>query len=264
MMKKFDNLDTKHLKIKDTRSLIIFIICMGLLIGIPIYWFLLVPPALELQEINQSSYTASGYFAPGGYFSVKVNLGKESILGYHNGALNIIPNITNPQNESLWQPTEKRVDQWPGSKSEIKYSSSDPITRHMILIINLVEIPNSTELKGKTVPITIKYSVNYPVQTGLTEVLGGSITNFGVNTEYYERNITVNLNNQVITPRDIEIISMNETWKKILSLVIWIFALLFILLVYTKFDFINNFKTKSRNLLKKVKLQIRKILKIKI
>lgn len=237
---------------------------MGLLIGIPVYWFLLVPPALELQEINQTSYTASGYFAPGGYFNMKINLGKESILGYHNGALNIVPNITNPQNVSLWQPTEKRVDQWPGSKSEIKYSSNEPINQPMILIIDKIEIPNSTELRGKDVPVTIKYSMNYPVQTGLTEVLGGTITNFGLNTEIFEKNITVKLKNQVITPRDLEVISMNETWKKILSLIIWIFTLLFIILAYTKFEFINNFKTKSRNLLKKVVIELRKILKIKI
>jgi hypothetical protein len=261
-MKKFDNFNWKFLKIKDTWHLIIFILCMVLLIGIPVYWFLLVPPALELQDVNQSSYTASGYFAPGGYFSLNINLGKDSILGYHNGALNIIPNITNPQNQSLWQPTDERVDQWPGSKTEIKYSSSEPINQPMILQIDKVEIPNSTELKGKTVPITIKYSANYPVQTGLTEVFGGSITNFEVNTEYFEKNITVKLENQVITPRDLEVIGMNEIWKKVLSLIIWIFDLLFILLVFTKFEFITNFKTNSRNLIKKIVITIRKNLKI--
>lgn len=263
-MKKFDKLNTKHLKIKDTRSLIIFIICMALLIGIPIYWFLLVPPALEVEEINQSTYSASGYFAPGGYFTIKINLGKESILGYHNGALNIIPNITSTENVSLWQPTDERVDQWPGSKSEIKYSSSDPINQPMILTINKVEIPNSTELKGKTVPVTIKYSVNYPVQTDLTEVLGGTITNFEVNTDYFEKNITMKLDNQVITQRDLEVIGMNEPWKKILSLVIWIFDLLFILLIFSKFEFIDNFKINIRNLFKKIVTRVRQILKIKI
>lgn len=74
---------------------------------------------------------------------------------------------------SLWQPTDTRVDEWPGTKSEIKYSSNDPINKRMVLTIDRINIPNSTELKGKTVPITIDYSVNYPVQMGLTEVLWG-------------------------------------------------------------------------------------------
>ena len=258
-MKKLDNLDLKYLKIKDVRSLVIFLLCMGILIGIPLYWFVLVPPALELQEINQSTYTESGYLAPGGYFKLELNLGKESIRGYHNGVLNIVPNITNAQNESLWQPVDERVDQWPGSKTEIKYSSSDPINKKIILTIDKINIPNSTELKGKTVPVTIKYYANYPVQTDLTEIIGGTITNFGVNTEVFEKNITIKLGNQVITQRDLEVIEMNELWKKILSLVIWIIDLLAILLVFTTFQFITNFKANVRNSLDKIIKRIRKI-----
>jgi len=80
---------------------------------------------------------------------------------------------THSQNMSLWQPTDTRVDEWPGTKSEIKYSSNDPINKRTVLNINRINIPNSTKLKGKTVPITIEYTVNYPVQMGLTEVLWG-------------------------------------------------------------------------------------------
>ncbi len=253
-------MNIKYLKIKDIRSLIIFLLCIGILIGIPVYWFVLVPPALELQEINQSSYSASGYFAPGGYFNLEINLDKESIQGLHNGQLNIVPNITNSQNVSLWEPIEMRVDQWPGSKSEIKYSSSDPINQKMILIINKIDIPNGTELKGKTVPITVKYYVNYPVQTGLTEVLGGTITNFDVKTEVIQKTISVKLTNQVITQKDLDVIVMNESWKKIISLVIWIFDLLFLLLVFAEFEVIKNFKTNSLNLLKRFFKRIRKII----
>ncbi|MEN6593287.1 MAG: hypothetical protein ABFC12_08635 [Methanobacterium sp.] len=36
---------------------------MGILVSIPVYWFVLVPPALELQEFNQDSATVTGYLA---------------------------------------------------------------------------------------------------------------------------------------------------------------------------------------------------------
>ncbi|MEN6593288.1 MAG: hypothetical protein ABFC12_08640 [Methanobacterium sp.] len=134
-----------------------------------------------------------------------IRLGKDSIQGLHNDALFIAPHITNSPNMSLWQPTDTRVDEWPG-KSEIKYSSNDPINERMVLNIDRINIPNSTELKGKTVPITIEYTVNYPVQMGLTEVLGGgTITNFDVKIELIERNISVTLKNQVITQRNMDI-----------------------------------------------------------
>ncbi len=251
----------KYLKIEDIKSLIIFILCVGILISIPVYWFILVPPALELKEIDQNSFTATGYFAPGGYFNVELDLGKDSIQGLHNGALFIAPNITNSQNESLWQPTDMRVDQWPGTKQEIKYSSNDPINKRMVLTIDRINIPNNTELKGKTVPITIEYSVNYPAQMGLTEVLGGTITNFDIKTEVIEKNISVTLGNQVITQRDMDIIAMNESWKKIASLVIWIVTLLILLLMFTTFKFVENFKKNTLNLFKKVVSLIKKVIR---
>lgn len=250
----------KQLKIEDTRSLIAFIICVGILIGIPVYWFVLVPPALEIQEIHQGPFTATGYFAPGGYFNVELNLGKDSIQGLHNGALFITPHINNSQNVSLWQPTDTRVDQWPGTKSEIKYSSSDPINKRMFLTIDQINIPNSTELKDKTVPITIRYSVNYPVQIGLTEVLGGTITNFNVKTEVIERNMSVKLSNKIITSKDKDIIVANELWKKILSLVVWIISLLVILLLFTTFKFVENFKRNVRDLFKRIVNTIKKLI----
>jgi hypothetical protein len=251
----------KYLKIEDIKSLIIFIICVGILVNIPVYWFVLVPPALELQEFKQDSATVTGYLAPGGYFSVELDLGKDSIQGLHNGALFIAPHITNSQNMSLWQPIDTRVDEWPGTKSEIKYSSNDPINKRMVLNIDRINIPNSTELKGKTVPITIDYSVNYPVQMGLTEVLGGTITNFDVKTELIEKNISVALKNQVITQRDMDIVAMNEPWKKIVSLVIWIITLIIVLLVFTTFKFVENFKKNSLNLFKKIFGLFRKVIR---
>ena len=254
-----DKMDIKYLKIKDTRSLIIFLLCIGLLIGIPLYWFFLVPPALELQEINQSSYSVAGYLAPGGYFNLEINLGKESIQGYHNGELKIVPNITDAQNVSLWNPIEMRVDQWPGSKNEIKYSSNSPINKDMVLIIDKIDIPNNTALKGQTVPLTVKYSMNYPIQTGVTEILGGSITNFNMKTENFEKNISIKLNNQVITPKELEAINMNESWKKTLSLVIWIIDLLFFILFCTEFKVIENFKTNTLNLLKNLINRLKKL-----
>ena len=131
----------------------------------------------------------------------------------------------------------------------------------MVLTIDRINIPNSTELKGKTVPITIDYSVNYPVQMGLTEVLGGTITNFDVKTELIEKNISVALKNQVITQRDMDIVAMNEPWKKIVSLVIWIITLIIVLLVFTTFKFVENFKKNSLNLFKKVVGLFKKIIR---
>ena len=250
----------KFIKIANVRSLIIFILCVGLLIGIPFYWFFLVPPALELQEINQSSYSASGYFAPGGYFYLKMSLGKQSIQGYNNGELNIIPNITTSQNVSLWNPIDIRVDQWPGSKSEIKYSSNSPINSNMYLIVEKIDIPNKTELKGQTVPINIKYSVNYPVQTDQTDILGGTITNFNVQTDTFEKNITLKLNNQVITPQDLEVINMNESWKKTLSLIIWIIDFLILIFLFMDLKIINDIKTKFRNSIRIISKKISKFL----
>lgn len=252
----------KNLNIEDTKSLIAFLLCVGILVSIPVYWFVLVPPALELQEINQRSYKATGYFAPGGYFKLEMNLDKESIKGLHNGQLNIIPHTINTQNESRWDPTEMRVDQWPGSKSEIKYSSQDPVNQMMILTISKIDIPQRADLKGKIVPITIKYFVNYPVQTGLTEIIGGTITNFEVNTDVIEKNITIRLNDQVITQKELDTIEMNENWKKVTSLVVWIIDFLILLLVFTEFKVIKNFKTNSLNWLKRVVNRIRKIIQL--
>ena len=236
----------KFFKIADFRSLIIFILCIGLLIGIPFYWFLLVPPALELEEINQSSYSASGYFAPGGYFNLKIDLGKQSIQGYNNGELKIFPNVTDSQNISLWILSDTGVDHWPGSKSEIKYSSNSPINKEMFVIVDKIEIPNNTELKGQTVPINIRYYANYPVQTDQTEILGGTITKFNVNTATFEKNITIKLDNRVISPHDLEVINMNESWKKILSLIIWIVALFILIFFFTDFKIIKDIKTKFK------------------
>lgn len=255
-----DKWNIKYLKVKDIKSLIIFLFCIGLLIGIPFYWFFLVPPAPELQEINQSSYSVSGYLAPGGYFNLQINLGEQSIQGYHNGELNLIFNITNTQNVSLWNPTDTRVDQWPGSKSEIKYSSNSPINKNMVLIIDKINIPNETGLKGQTVPLNIKYSVNYPAQTDQTEILGGTITNFDMKTDYIEKNISIKLNNQMITQKQLDAINMNESWKKTLSLVIWIIDLLFFMFFCTEIKVIENFKTNSRNLIKKVIDRFKKLI----
>ena len=105
----------------------------------------------------------------------------------------------------------------------------------MILTIDQINISNNTELKGKSVPITIQYTVNYPVQIGLTEILGGTITNFDVRTEVIERNLTVELSNTVITSKDRDTIVANQLWKKIASLVVWISTLLIILLAFTNF-----------------------------
>ena len=258
---KLDKIHNKYLKIDDLRSLMIFIICMGILIGIPIYWSVFVPPALESQKIDQSPYTITGYFAPGGYFKLDINLAKESIQGYHNGALKVMPNITNSQNESLWEPLEMRVDEWPGSKTEIKYSTNDPINQNMYLSIEKIDIPNSTELKGKTVPITVKYSANYPVQTELTEIIGGTITKFGVKTEIFERNITVKLDNKVITSRDLEAINMNELWKKELSIVIWIIDFLIILLGFTKLIVVEKFNRKVGLFAKRILIVVDRLFK---
>lgn len=257
---KLDKLHNKYLKIDDLRSLIIFIICMVILIGIPVYWFALVPAPLQMQEINQSSYTATGYFAPGGYFTLKMDLGQESIHGYHNGVVNVAPNITDSQNVSLWEPAEDiRVDEWPGSKTEIKYSSNDPLNKEMFLTIDKIDIPNSTELKGKTVPVTVKYTVNYPIQNGMTEILGGSITNFDLNTEIYEKNITLKLDNHVVTQRDLEVISMNESWKKQLSLAIWIIDLLIIIFVFSKLIVVEKFRRNVSRLTSKIAERINRL-----
>lgn len=250
----------KYLNIEDRWSLIAFIICLGIIISLPIYWFVLLPPALDVEEIHQGPFIVTGYFAPGGYFSVELNLGKDSIQGLHNGALFVIPRITNSQNISLWQPTDEKVDQWPGSKSEIKYSNNDPINKRMILTIDQINISNNTELKGKSVPITIQYTVNYPVQIGLTEILGGSITNFDVRTEVIERNLTVELSNTVITSKDRDTIVANELWKKIASLILWISTLLIILLAFTNFKFVVNFKRSIHILFMKIVSMIKKIM----
>ena len=255
-----DKMKIKYLNIEDRRSLIAFILCLGIIIGIPVYWFVLLPQALEVQEIHQGPFTATGYFAPGGYFNVELNLGKASIQDLHKGALFVIPRITNSQNISLWQPTDEKVDQWPGSKSEIKYSTSDPINKRMILTIDQINISNNTELKGKSVPITIQYTVNYPVQIGLTEILGGTITNFDVRTEVIERNLTVELSNTVITSKDRDTIVANQLWKKIASLVVWISTLLIILLAFTNFKFVVNFKRNIRILFKRIVSMIKKVI----
>lgn len=255
----------KYLKterLKDIKSLIIFVLCVGILVGIPVYWFTLVPPELELQKMSQDSYTVTGYPSPGGFVNLEVDLGKDSIQGLHNGELNFLPLIVDSQNRSLWNPTEIGVDQWPGSKTEIKYSSNDPVNKRMILVLDKIEIPNNSELKGKTVPINIRYTVNYPVQTHLTEILGGSVTNFEVNSEIIEKNITLTLNNQVLTQKDLDAITINEPWKKIVSLVVWLMDLLVIIMVFLELVVVENFKKKSRNFFKSVMDKIRAITKL--
>lgn len=250
-----------YLKIDDNRSKIIFLLCMVILIVIPVYWFFFVPPAMDLQEINQGTFNASGYFAPGGYFSLEIDLDKESIQGYHNGMLSIIPNITGARNGTIWQPMEFRVDQWPGSKEEIKYSSNMPLNTRMVLNIKKVDIPSQSELKGQTIPLYIKYQVNYPVQTINTEVLGGTVTNPGIKTETVERTIHIPLDNKMITPRDLEAINMNESWKKAFSLVIWIIDLIFILFIYTKFEVIDNIKASFTRNIKRVRERLVELFK---
>lgn len=248
-------------KMDDIKSLIIFIICVGILIGIPVYWFALVPPALEVQEISQNPYTATGYPSPGGFVKLEVDLGKDSIQGLHNGQLNFIPLLINSQNKSLWDPTEFMVDQWPGSKSEIKYSSGDPVNKRMVLVLDRVDIPKNSELKGQKVPINIRYYVNYPTQTSLTEVIGGSVTNFEVNSELIEKNITLQLDNQVITQEEVDAIAMNEPWKKITSLILWIIDLLVIVFVFLEVSAVENFKDKSRSSFNYVVEKIRDLIK---
>lgn len=242
----------KYLKVDDIRSLIIFILCVGILVFIPVYWFVFVPPAPQLQEIHQNSNNISGYFAPGGYINLEMDLGKDSIAGLHNGELNIIPHIINSQNESLWKPTDMRVDQWPGSKSQIKYSSGDHVNQRMILILDNFDIPNSTELKGKTVPITVKYTVNHPALGSSTELLGGTVDNFDVNTDIIEKNISITLNNQVLTQKDRDAVSMNEGWKKVTSAVVWIIVLLIIILMFLKIGVVENFEKKTATIFNKV------------
>lgn len=244
-------------EISDVRLLIVFLLCIGFLIAVPVYWFFFVPPAVELQEISQDPFYASGYFAPGGYFNLELDLGRESIQGFHNGALNIIPNMTNSRNGTIWQPIELRIDQWPGSKEAIKYDSNSPLNKKMVLKINRIDIPEQTELKGQTIPLYIKYHVNYPVQTLSTEVLGGTATNFGFKTEYIERTIYIKLDNRIITQRDLEAINMNESWKKVLSLVLWVVDFLFILFFYTDFKVIDDIKTKFTSTLGKLSKRIK-------
>ncbi len=130
----------------------------------------------------------------------------------------------------------------------------------MILTIDQINISNNTELKGKSVPITIQYTVNYPVQIGLTEILGGTITNFDVRTEVIERNLTVELSNTVITSKDRDTIVANQLWKKIASLVVWISTLLIILLAFTNFKFVVNFKRNIRILFKRIVSMIKKVI----
>ncbi|MCE5214471.1 MAG: hypothetical protein LLF83_07120 [Methanobacterium sp.] len=244
-------------EINNVKTLAVFILCIGILIVIPVYWFFLVPPAMELQEIHQDSYTATGYLAPGGYLNLEIDLGEESIQGYHNGAVNVLPNTTITQNGTIWPPQDLRVDQWPGSKEEIKYSSNGPLNKEMYLNIK-VDIPNQTSLKGQTIPLNIRYDFNYPFQTGLTEVLGGTATNFETRTEVFQKTIQLKLNNEVMTQKDLEVISMNETWKKVLSVIIWIIDLLFLIFVFTDFEMVDKIKDKfkrfSVKILKSLKL----------
>ncbi len=245
-------------EINNIKTLAAFILCIGILIAIPVYWFLLVPPAMELQEINQGSYTATGYLSPGGYLNLEIDLKDESIQGYHNGLVNILPNTTITQNGAIWPPEDSRIDQWPGSKEEIKYSSNGPLNKEMYLKIK-INIPNQTNLKGQTIPINIRYDFNYPYQTEVTEVLGGTATNFETRTGVFQKTISLKLNNEVITPDDLAVINMNESWKKILSGIIWIIDLLILIFVFTNFEVVEKIKTKfkdfSINVLKKFKIK---------
>jgi hypothetical protein len=233
-------------EINNLRTLAIFIICIVILIAVPVYWFFFVPPAMELQEINQGPFTATGYMAPGGYFNLELDLGKESIQGYHTGELNIVPNTTISQNGTIWQPEELRVDQWPGSKEKIKYASNNPLNKEMFLNIK-INIPQQANLKGQTIPLNIKYYVNYPIQTGVTEVLGGTATNFEVKSDVIEKTVPIKLENKIITQKDMDIVTMNESWKKILSALIWLFDLIILIFFFTDFKIIETIKSKFKS-----------------
>jgi len=244
---------------KDLRSIVVLILCLALLVGIPFYWFFLVPPTLELQEIHQDSFTASGYFAPGGYFNISMGMGKESIQKLHNGELNIIPNLTSTQKAKgiTWNPMLFRIDQWSGSKEEIKYDPNSPVNGEIILNVKRVDIPNQTELKGGTIPLTIKYNVNYPYQTLSTELFGGTATKFDVKTETIVKTVNIKLGNKVISKSELEAISMNENWKKIISALMWVTSFFILLLFYTNFKTIESIKKESRkhgeNIFKRIK-----------
>lgn len=235
---------------KDLRSIVVLILCLTLLVGIPIYWFFLVPPTLELQEIHQDSFTASGYFAPGGYFNITMDTGKESIQKLHNGKLNIIPNLTSTQKAKgiTWNPMLFGIDQWPGSKEEIKYASNSPVNGEIILNVKRVDIPNQTELKGETIPLTIKYTVNYPYQTLSTELFGGTATKFDVKSETIFKTVNIKLGDKVISKSELDAISMNESWKKVVSAIIWAVAFFILLFFYSNFKVIESIKNESRKL----------------
>ncbi len=85
------------------------------------------------------------------------------------------------------------------------------------------------------------------------------MNNFDVETEIIEKNISIKLDNHVITQRDLEIIVINEPWKKIVSLVILAIDLFVLLLFFTEFKVIENFKTNSLNRFKQAVNWIRKI-----
>lgn len=221
---------------KDPQSLIITAVCLMILVAIPVYWLFFVPPALELQEIRGDGYTASGYFSPGGYFNLTITLENQSIQGFNYGQLIIIPNLTSDQKaRGVWQPTSMSIEEWPGSKSEINYNTNDKLNKNIIVYVTRVDIPNQTELSGETVPIVIKYDVDYPYQTYSTEILGGTVSNFREQTGTVEKTVTVELGSKIITKSDLNAIIMNESWKKAASSIIWIFDLLFLLSFYTDF-----------------------------
>jgi len=67
-----------NFNINNLPSLAVLIIYLAILIVIPVYWFFIVPSALELQEIYQDSFNASGYFAPGAYFNLTIDMDAES------------------------------------------------------------------------------------------------------------------------------------------------------------------------------------------
>ena len=58
-----------------------------------------------------------------------------SLQKLHNGQLNIIPNLTSEQRaEGInWEPMLISIDQWPGSKDEIKYVSNSPLDGKIVL-----------------------------------------------------------------------------------------------------------------------------------
>jgi len=242
--------------LKDPRSLIIITLCLAVLVLIPAYWFFLVPSTLELQEIHGDGFDASGYFSPGGYFNLTIRLENQSIQGFNYGDLTITPNLTTSQKTSgIWQPNTIHIEEWPGSKSEINYDPKDKLNKNIVVYVQRINIPNKTELSGENVPIIIRYYADYPYQTYSTEIFGGTVNNFREQTGSFEKTIYVTMGSKVITKSQLNAIDMNETWKKVTSVIIWIIDFLFLLSFYTDFRTIKMVNNRLEQYLERI-LQI--------